>query len=158
MNKLERFLNIVSETAYYGPLYAIANDRIHSQKPLEPIENWCFWTEAKPDWLVSLMRAYPPEPVRKGYLNKMLAQDHASGIKAHYDVSNEFYALFLDTQYRFYTCAEFESDRETLEAAQTHKADYLRLLLQLKRRREDSGFRLRLGIDDEVPSRSGAYR
>jgi cyclopropane-fatty-acyl-phospholipid synthase len=61
----------------------------------------------------------------------MLAQDHANGIETHYDISNEFYALFLDTRYKFYTCAEFHSDQDTLEEAQTHKAEYIRSLLRL---------------------------
>ncbi|MGB3769358.1 MAG: class I SAM-dependent methyltransferase [Phormidesmis sp.] len=131
MNEIKHFLQTISETMRYGPLYVIANNRIHSVEPLEPLENWHFWTQTKSDWLVSLMRAYPPKFMRKATLDKMIAPDHASGIQAHYDVSNDFYALFLDTQYRFYTCAEFENDGETLEAAQTHKAAYLRSLLQL---------------------------
>ena len=61
----------------------------------------------------------------------MLKQGHASGIEAHYDVSNEFYALFLDEKYRFYTCADFRNNQETLEEAQTHKAGFIRGLLRL---------------------------
>lgn len=131
MNNLKQRLRFVSDAIQCGPLYAIANDRIHSPVPLDPYENWDFWTEQKPDWLVALMRAYPPKAMRKVYLAKKLAQSHASGIEAHYDVSNDFYALFLDSRYRFYTCAEFLDERETLEEAQTHKANYLRQLLDL---------------------------
>ena len=101
-----------------GPLYAIANDRIHSPRPLYAVENWQFWNQPRPAWLESLARAYPPEASRKAYLEAMLTHDHASGIEAHYDVSNEFYDLFLDTQYKFYTCAEFLSDQDTLEVLQ----------------------------------------
>lgn len=61
----------------------------------------------------------------------MLKEDHASGIEAHYDVSNEFYALFLDRQYKFYTCADFHNSQETLEEAQVHKAEYMHGLLKL---------------------------
>lgn len=132
MNSFGRLSQIISDSIRCGPLYAIANDRIHAPGPLDPEENWNYWTEAKPDWLVSLLRSYPPEPKRKAYLAKMQAQSHASGIEAHYDVSNDFYALFLDTRYRFYTCAEFLNEQETLEEAQTHKADYLLDLLDLK--------------------------
>ena len=131
MNHLKRLLQFASELVSYGPLYAIANYRIHSPQPLDPLENWQFWNEPKPGWLESLLRAYPPESKRKAYLDSMLTRDHESGIEAHYDVSNEFYALFLDTKYQFYTCAEFLSDRDTLEEAQEHKAEYLRSLLQL---------------------------
>jgi cyclopropane-fatty-acyl-phospholipid synthase len=34
-------------------------------------------------------------------------------------------------KYKFYTCAEFLSDQDTLEEAQTHKAEYLRSLMKL---------------------------
>lgn len=132
MNTLKRLSQLASELADHGLLYAIANFRIHSPTPLDPLENWEFWTAPKPAWLESLVRAYPPESKRKTYLDTMLNQDHARGIETHYDISNEFYALFLDKKYRFYTCAEFLSDQDTLEDAQTHKADYMRSLLQLK--------------------------
>lgn len=133
VNPLKRLSQFASELVSQGPLYAIANYRIHSPTPLDPLENWQFWNEPKPGWLESLIRAYPPESRRKAYLNAMLTRDHDSGIETHYDVSNEFYALFLDTQYKFYTCAEFLSDQDTLEEAQAHKAAYLRSLLQLTR-------------------------
>lgn len=61
-----------------------------------------------------------------------MSQEHATGIEVHYDVSNDFYALFLDTKYRFYTCAEFQSEQDTLETAQENKAAYLRSLLRLE--------------------------
>lgn len=69
--------------------------------------------------------------MRKAYLDKMLTQDHATGIQAHYDVSNDFYALFLDSRYRFYTCADFNSSQDSLEEAQGNKAEYIRKLLNL---------------------------
>jgi cyclopropane-fatty-acyl-phospholipid synthase len=122
----------VSDLVERGLLYAIANDRIHTAQPLDPAENWQFWTEQKSPVLEWLARSYPPQSVRIAYLDAMLGHEHAAGIEAHYDVSNDFYALFLDTQYRFYTCAEFENDTESLEVAQTHKAEYLLSLLDLQ--------------------------
>jgi cyclopropane-fatty-acyl-phospholipid synthase len=131
VNNLRRSLQFASELIDRGLLYALANFRIHSPTPLDPLENWQFWNAPKPGWLEFLIRSYPPESKRKSYLEAMLTQDHASGIEAHYDVSNEFYALFLDTKHKFYTCAEFLSDKDTLEEAQTHKAEYIRSLLKL---------------------------
>ncbi len=131
MSNPKKLAQFASDLVDRGSLYAIANYRIHSPIPLDPVENWQFWNEPKPGWLESLMRTYPPESKRKAYLNAILMQEHASGIEAHYDVSNEFYALFLDAQYKFYTCAEFLSDQDTLEEAQTHKAEYIRALLKL---------------------------
>jgi cyclopropane-fatty-acyl-phospholipid synthase len=131
MNQPERLSQFALDLVARGPLYAIANYRIHSPVPLAPAENWQFWTEPKPSVAEWFAKAYPPEPIRKLYLDSMLARDHASGIEAHYDISNDFYALFLDTKYRFYTCAEFQSHQETLEEAQGNKAAYLRSLLNL---------------------------
>jgi cyclopropane-fatty-acyl-phospholipid synthase len=131
MDPQQRLSRFTSDLRDRGPLYAIANDRIHSPLPLAAVENWQFWNHPRPAWLESLARAYPPVANRKAYLNQMMAQDHASGIESHYDVSNDFYALFLDTKYRFYTAAEFRDDRDTLEEAQTNKAEFLHTLLDL---------------------------
>lgn len=114
-----------------GLLYAIANYRIHSPTPLTGDENWNFWMQSRSPWFKLLARVYPPEFKRKEYLNSMLAQAHASGIERHYDISNEFYALFFDRKYKFYSCAEFVSDKDTLEQAQVNKAQYLLSLLSL---------------------------
>ncbi|WP_149359635.1 cyclopropane mycolic acid synthase family methyltransferase [Lolliginicoccus suaedae] len=43
-------------------------------------------------------------------------------VQAHYDVSDDFYALFLDPT-RTYSCAYFEKDDYTLEQAQLAKVD-----------------------------------
>lgn len=132
MLDLERFSRFTSDLTNRGLLYAIAQDRIDSPLPLDPEENWLFWTQPQPPLLEWIARSYPPSPVRKAFLDSMLDQDHASGIEAHYDVSNDFYALFLDKQYRFYSAADFLSDRDTLEDAQRNKAMYLKSLLNLQ--------------------------
>jgi cyclopropane-fatty-acyl-phospholipid synthase len=49
----------------------------------------------------------------------------------HYDVSNEFYRLWLDRQ-MVYSCAYFESPDDPLEAAQERKLDYLCRKLRLR--------------------------
>ncbi len=126
-----KLLPLASDLIAHGLLHSIADQRIHSAIPLEPVENWRFWTEPKSPWLEWFSKSYPPERSRVAYLNRMMDCDHACGIEAHYDVSNDFYALFLDKKYRFYTCAEFRSDQETLEEAQTNKAEHLLSLLNL---------------------------
>lgn len=50
-------------------------------------------------------------------------------IKAHYDLSNELYALFLDTTW-MYSSAVFENDTENLESAQKRK---IRMILEKAR-------------------------
>ncbi|RDB48772.1 cyclopropane mycolic acid synthase family methyltransferase [Tsukamurella tyrosinosolvens] len=47
---------------------------------------------------------------------------HFDDVQAHYDLSDEFFALFLDPT-RTYSCAYFERDGMTLEQAQLAKID-----------------------------------
>ncbi len=48
----------------------------------------------------------------------------------HYNVSNDFYALWLDSN-MVYSCAYFESKEEDLDTAQTRKLDYICRKLRL---------------------------
>ena len=52
-------------------------------------------------------------------------------IQHHYDVSNEFYALWLDPR-MVYSCAYFRNESDTLEQAQLHKLDHVCTKLRLK--------------------------
>ncbi len=54
-----------------------------------------------------------------------------NNIHHHYDISNEFYTLWLDHEMQ-YTCAYFPDPQMTLEAAQTAKLDHVCRKLQLK--------------------------
>src|ERR1700759_1941151 len=47
---------------------------------------------------------------------------HFEDVKAHYDLSDEFFRLFLDPS-QTYSCAYFERDDMTLEEAQQAKVD-----------------------------------
>ncbi|WP_297593232.1 cyclopropane mycolic acid synthase family methyltransferase [Mycobacterium sp.] len=49
-------------------------------------------------------------------------EPHFEDVQAHYDLSDEFFALFLDPT-RTYSCAYFERDDMTLEEAQIAKVD-----------------------------------
>jgi cyclopropane-fatty-acyl-phospholipid synthase len=49
----------------------------------------------------------------------------------HYDVSNDFYRLWLDRQ-MVYSCAYFQSPRDDLDAAQEQKLDYICRKLRLR--------------------------
>ncbi len=57
------------------------------------------------------------------------ARDTAA-VRAHYDVGNDFYALWLDASMT-YSCAYFASDDEALETAQEHKLDLICRKLRL---------------------------
>lgn len=48
----------------------------------------------------------------------------AEAIAYHYDVSNDFYRLWLDEE-MLYSCAYFRSDADSLETAQTQKLDHI---------------------------------
>ena len=48
---------------------------------------------------------------------------HFTEVQAHYDLSDEFFRLFLDPT-QTYSCAYFERDDMTLEEAQLAKIDH----------------------------------
>ena len=52
-------------------------------------------------------------------------------IEYHYDVSNDFYSLFLD-QNMVYSCAYYRNESDTLDAAQEQKLDHILTKLRLK--------------------------
>jgi cyclopropane-fatty-acyl-phospholipid synthase len=59
-----------------------------------------------------------------------VARDRAA-VAHHYNVSNEFYALWLDSQ-MVYSCAYFKNADDTLEQAQTQKLDLICRKLRLQ--------------------------
>ena len=65
-------------------------------------------------------------------------------IQHHYDVGNDFYALWLDRN-RVYSCAYFKNQEDTLDAAQEKKLDHICRKLHAQARRALPGHRLRLG-------------
>ncbi|MBV8350224.1 MAG: class I SAM-dependent methyltransferase [Mycolicibacterium sp.] len=58
-----------------------------------------------------------PKPPRGGHLSP-----HFEDVQAHYDLSDDFFRLFLDPT-QTYSCAYFERDDMTLEQAQIAKID-----------------------------------
>ena len=58
-------------------------------------------------------------------------RDDREAIHHHYDVSNEFYALWLDPR-MVYSCAYFRNEDDTLEQAQLQKLDHICTKLMLK--------------------------
>ncbi len=59
-------------------------------------------------------------PVRKNTL-----EGSKKNIYSHYDIGNEFYQLWLDTEAMQYTCAYFPTESATLEEAQRAKLDHV---------------------------------
>jgi len=80
----------------------------------------------------------PPDAQRARVARRMFrfGREHseerdAHAVRFHYDVGNEFYALWLDRQ-MVYSCAYFERGVETLDEAQTAKLDLVCRKLRLK--------------------------
>ena len=120
-----RLLKFPFEAFVYGPPYAGLNNLIRSKKPLPAEWTWDMITGDKPWLYEAVCGNWPLRPLRGLLLRAKMKQDHVLGIADHYDVSNEFYELFLDKKYMFYTCADFHSPDETIEQAQQHKADFI---------------------------------
>jgi cyclopropane-fatty-acyl-phospholipid synthase len=67
-------------------------------------------------------------------LQRLLAHSRKrdrDAIEYHYDVSNEFYRLFLDDN-MVYSCGYFKEDGDTLDQAQLQKIDHILTKLQLQ--------------------------
>jgi cyclopropane-fatty-acyl-phospholipid synthase len=125
-----RYVAVVPESILYGPAYGALQYIIRSSHPLDPEDTWQRITGRLgpvQDWI---RWHWPPQFSRPWLLAAKLRQDHVLGIADHYDVGNEFYELFLDKKYMFYTCADFPTGEETLEEAQTLKANFLLNLLR----------------------------
>src|SRR5258708_23072659 len=65
-------------------------------------------------------------------MNARARRRDAEAIAHHYDVSNDFYALFLDPL-MVYTCAYYRDPDGTLEQAQADKLDLVCRKLRLRR-------------------------
>lgn len=127
-----RMLAFPFESTVYGLGYGVVNFLIRHSKPLDPDWVWDFINPEKPNLGTWLSENYPPTFMRRLLLAAKMKQDHLFGISAHYDVSNEFYKLFLDRKYMFYTCADFHTADDTLEQAQTQKAEFILKLIDPK--------------------------
>ncbi len=122
---LFRLLIFPFEMLIYGPSYAYIQFLIRSREPLDAEYVWKELTKEPPPVLKWFIQNYPPRFMRQLILALKIRQDHVTGISYHYDVSNDFYKLFLDERFMFYTCADFHSPEDSIEEAQQHKADFL---------------------------------
>ena len=129
MNPWMRKLLVPAEGLVYGPSYALLQHLIRSPDPIPEEDAWNVILEKKSPAIEYVCSHYPIGPLRWPLLYAKVKQDHVLGIAAHYDISNEFYQLFLDKKYMFYTCADFPTGSETLEEAQQIKADFILQLM-----------------------------
>lgn len=120
-----RYLLFPLECLIYGVSYGYLQFHIRSPQPLDAASTWTALTTELPRGLRWIRTAWPLGPLRPLLIAAKMKQDHALGISAHYDVSNDFYELFLDKRFMFYSCADFHSSDDTIEDAQQHKADHI---------------------------------
>jgi cyclopropane-fatty-acyl-phospholipid synthase len=125
MNSLLRYLAFVPESIVFSPAYGLMRFMIRSPRPLDPEATWEFITRKRPPLDEWVRMNYPPAFVRRLLLSLYLRAPHEAGIAHHYDVSNEFYELFLDKKYMLYSCADFHTGKETLEEAQENKVRFI---------------------------------
>ncbi len=86
--------------------------------------------------LLAPLISLPSSAQRISSLHKLKFWRHTrhtdrKAVSSHYDVSNEFYALWLD-QRRVYSCAYFKNADDSLETAQEQKLDHICRKLMLK--------------------------
>jgi cyclopropane-fatty-acyl-phospholipid synthase len=86
--------------------------------------------------LESTFRAQQQAGPHAGLLQSLLARSNTlsrarENIHHHYDIGNDFYALWLDRE-MVYTCAYFPTDAATLEEAQLAKMDHICRKLRLR--------------------------
>ena len=132
MNALLRKSLYVVESLVYGFSYGALRGLIRQPEPLDPEWTWNLINRELPPFIDWWRVNYPPVFARRLLLAAKMKQDHWLGISEHYDVSNEFYELFLDKKHMFYSCADFVHGNETLEEAQTAKANFLLKLIDPK--------------------------
>ena len=70
-------------------------------------------------------------PTTRQFTHDHSMESDRAAISHHYDVSNDFYKLFLDER-MVYSCAYFHEDTDSLDTAQAQKLDHICRKLRLK--------------------------
>ena len=81
------------------------------------------------DVLFSMAARLAPKRIESWFQTRLRA---ARNIRFHYDRSNDFYRLFLDSR-MVYSCAEFRDSGQSLDDAQLNKLDHICQKLALRR-------------------------
>lgn len=79
----------------------------------------------------SLVSRFTAKPGRVPLFRRHSHRKDREAIEYHYDVSNDFYTMFLDRN-MVYSCAYYRHEDDTLEAAQEQKLDHILNKLMLK--------------------------
>jgi len=127
-----RLGHFMSDTVRFGLATAGMNYITTSRTPIDAEAIWRNCTRSWPGPMQAFMDHYPFPAQRRRIIDDIFRRTSAEGIEYHYDVSNDFYELFLDRRFMFYTCADFLSPDDSLEQAQLNKANYIGDLLEPK--------------------------
>ncbi|MDO9273616.1 MAG: cyclopropane-fatty-acyl-phospholipid synthase family protein [Rugosibacter sp.] len=120
---------------FEGDLYAVLHLKGHFQTLALSLRERCaLWLDAMQ---LPRMQTTPLSQTQNTALNadKSFSHNHSkksdrAAISFHYDVSNNFYKLWLDEQ-MVYSCAYFETLDDTLDQAQRNKLDHICRKLRL---------------------------
>ena len=126
--RLDRF----REALRYGVFYALAKADIESATPIDATRTWRFWTQHRNRLTKFFAENYPPQFIAKHIIDANSPSRNLGDIAEHYNVSNDFFLLFLDKHYHFYSCGDFLSPGDTLEQAQIKKAEHFLSLIAPK--------------------------
>lgn len=122
---MNRLLRLPLDTLMHGTAYGALNYLIADPEPLDPERTWALLTGPERPLRKALRKAWPPPWMRELTLRGASRMAMEEAIPRHYDVSNDFYALFLDPRFMFYSCADHLRGDEALEEAQHNKARHL---------------------------------
>ncbi|MEQ1804681.1 MAG: cyclopropane-fatty-acyl-phospholipid synthase family protein [Burkholderiaceae bacterium] len=121
---------------FEGDLYAALRLKTHFQSlSLSTRERMALWRDAlrlpKRQRLVVSPTAAGAEGDARPFRHRHSRDSDRAAIAFHYDVSNEFYRLWLDEK-MVYSCAYFESGGDSLDQAQCNKLDHICRKLRLQ--------------------------
>lgn len=130
-----RYLSTLPDTLAFGLNFARYRFLTRSPHPIDPEEVWSKFAVPSPE--LSLLEGMHPTLLHMQAITGLNAltmrwRDHLSGIHEHYDLSNDFFGLFLDSKFRFYSSADFLDPHEALEDAQERKAQHCVALIDPK--------------------------
>jgi len=91
------------------------------------LDAWCLPSSAEPNKAGAVLAR-----VAQRFTRQHTRHSDRQAIAFHYDVSNAFYALWLDAE-RVYSCAYFKTPDDTLDQAQRNKLEHICRKLRLQR-------------------------
>ena len=125
----------LGEAYIYGD-FDLEGDIFQSLEIADHVQNqdWTWWEKMRTAWKLWTLPGTGRAPTAK-HAAQLKGEKHSlsrdkQAISYHYDVSNEFYALWLD-KYLNYSCAYFSRENYDIHQAQEEKMDYVCRKLRL---------------------------